>query len=302
MYPFLVESNYKSFKKYISQHREFVFNELNYSGAILFRGFDLESPLDFEKAVKLINPNLKNYFGGDSPRNKITSKVYTSTHYPSDQTISMHHEKSYSNHYPEYIFLFCHIEPEVGGETPIADGREIYKKMPCKIIDKFKDKKIKYIMNLHSGIGIGKSWQEAFEIDSKVELEKVLKEYNVPFQWRVGDKLRIEEIVDPILTLPHSGEKVFFSQVDQWHPLGLGKEIFEDLKLIMSDEDFYHNCKFGDDSDIDIEYISTIQEVVNKERVFFKWKKGDLLILNNLISMHGRMPFSGKRQILVAMT
>ena len=70
----------------------------------------------------------------------------------------------------------------------------------------------------------------------------------------------------------------------------------------MSDEDFYHNCKFGDDSDIDIEYISTIQEVVNKERVFFKWKKGDLLILNNLISMHGRMPFSGKRQILVAMT
>jgi hypothetical protein len=41
--------------------------------------------------------------------------------------------------------------------------------------------------------------------------------------------------------------------------------------------------------------------LLNKERGG-KWKKGDLLILNNLISMHGRMPFSGQRLILVAMS
>jgi alpha-ketoglutarate-dependent taurine dioxygenase len=70
----------------------------------------------------------------------------------------------------------------------------------------------------------------------------------------------------------------------------------------MPEEDFYHNCHYGDDSEISFEDLNRIKEIVTKERVFFKWKRGDLLILDNLISMHGRNSFSGPRRILVAMS
>jgi hypothetical protein len=35
--------------------------------------------------------------------------------------------------------------------------------------------------------------------------------------------------------------------------------------------------------------------------VLFSWRRGDLLVLDNLLAAHGRKPFEGDREILVAM-
>jgi alpha-ketoglutarate-dependent taurine dioxygenase len=301
-YPHIIDNQLnQSFSKYVNSHKQEIFNIIHNTGAILFKNFNLISAMDFAVAIKALHPELQDYIGGDSPRNKILDKVYTSTNYPPEETISMHHEKSYSNNYPRIIYFFCEIPPQDGGETPIADARKIYKQIKPKLIEKFQTKKIKYIMNLHHGIGLGKSWKEVFESDSKQEAEKQLKALKVKYQWKEGDSLRVEEVVNPIIEHPVTKEKIFFSQVDQWHPSNLGKEAWESMKEIMSEEDFYHYCTYGDDSTIDLEDIDHIRSVANAERVFFRWQKGDILMLDNVISMHGRSPFRGSRKILVSM-
>ena len=157
-------------------------------------------------------------------------------------------------------------------------------------------------MNLHDGYGVGKSWQEVFEVEHKESLEYILNKLNVTYTWKPNGLLFIEEIVSPIIKHPITGEKVFFSQADQWHPSSLNPKVLSALLSIMPAEDFYHNCYYGDGSEISIEDLHTIRKLINQEMVTFQWKKDDILMLDNIISMHGRLPFKGERKILVAMT
>ncbi|MEM9824685.1 MAG: TauD/TfdA family dioxygenase, partial [Bacteroidota bacterium] len=41
--------------------------------------------------------------------------------------------------------------------------------------------------------------------------------------------------------------------------------------------------------------------VFDKNTVYFDWEKGELLVLDNILSAHGRTPFKGERSILVSM-
>ena len=287
---------------YIEKNKPFIYEKLHEVGAILFRGFNINSSSDFEEVVKFFDKGLKNYIGGDSPRDKISEKIYTSTNYPPEATISMHHEKSYSNNYPRYIYFFCEIPSTIGGETPILDSRKIYNLLDKTIINNFTEKKLKYIMNLHNGLGFGKSWQEAFEVNDKEQLEKILDDLGLTYFWKPDSLLCVEEIVSPIIHHPVTGETIFFSQAHQWHPSSLGAEVLSAMKTIIPEENFFHNCTYGDNSKIDIEDLDQIRQIIKSQQKTFQWKKGDFLMLDNIISMHGRMPFQGERKILVAMS
>jgi len=35
--------------------------------------------------------------------------------------------------------------------------------------------------------------------------------------------------------------------------------------------------------------------------VVFSWQQGDIMVIDNILTMHGRKPFQGDRQVLVAM-
>jgi hypothetical protein len=43
-----------------------------------------------------------------------------------------------------------------------------------------------------------------------------------------------------------------------------------------------------------------VEEVIWKNLVIFPWKKNDVLAIDNFSTSHGRLPFEGKRNILVS--
>jgi alpha-ketoglutarate-dependent taurine dioxygenase len=300
IYPTAPTQNSKAdLQDYIASNRNSIFDKLYKSGAVLLRDFNLGNQTDFEEVISLITPALKNYIGGDSPRDKLSDSVYTSTNYPPEMYISLHNEKSYSASYPDLIYFFCEIQPLVGGETPILDGRRIYQLLDKNIINNFSKKKLKYVMNLHDGVGFGKSWQDVFETDDRSVVEEILSEFN--YRWKDNGMLRIEETVSPIIQHPITLETVFFSQADQWHPSNLDPELLSAMQETIPEEDYYHNCYYGDDSEIDPADLQKIRDLATQELVTFKWKKGDLLIVDNILTLHGRFPFQGPRRILVSM-
>ena len=63
-----------------------------------------------------------------------------------------------------------------------------------------------------------------------------------------------------------------------------------------------HEIQFADGSVIPRKDIYNILDILQANTVTFPWQKGDILILDNILAMHGRAPFTGKRRILTALT
>lgn len=285
------------------ENRKFLHAKLGEHGALLFRGFAAENVLDFERFVRAFSgKELLNYAGGVSPRVELGGGVYTSTEYPSKFMLALHNELSYSNKYPEAVYFCCLVAPEEGGETPIGDSRKILKRIAPEIVEEFKNKQIRYDRNLFGDSGSSFSWQDAFETDDKSIVENYCREANINFKWKPDGKLWLSQTRPATAIHPKTGEAIWFNQADGFHPSNLDRETYDYLISLMPEEEFRLNARFGDGSMLDASKLQDIRAALKSEMVVFPWQKGDILILDNLLTAHGRMPFSGARRIVLAMT
>ncbi len=267
----------------------------------MLRNFAVEGTQHFQEIFKCFVPGLRNYLGGDSPRTAVTDKVYTSTNYPPSLPIPLHNEMSYTRDYPSYIGFYCETPPDVDGETPLADCREVLKLLPSDTLERIKSRHIRYLQNLSDGPGIGKSWRETFETDHREDVEAILKMRGAAFQWKDDGSLYISEVVDPIVTHPHTGDTALFSQAHMWHVSSLDAKTRKALLRMFAEDDLYHNCTFGDGSRLTDEDLHTMRCAYDEAAVTFPWQKNDILLVDNVLVAHGRRPFQGQRRILVAM-
>lgn len=272
-------------------------------GAILFRGFGVNTPSAFARVTRTISSGLQECVEENVPRTKLSSGVYTSTEYPPEYMLSMHSEYSYSHHWPRRLFFCCITAPQAGGETPIADNREVLKELGPEIVDEFRHKQVKYLRNLHSGQGFGLSWQTAFQTTDRAVVEDYCRSSGIEYRWREDGGLSLSQTLAGIVTHPKTGEEVWFNQAPQFHPSDYPEEIYKSVLSVYKHEDeLPQNVRFGDDSPIDVDVLHKVRATMKNRATAFPWQEGDLLMLDNVLVSHGRMPFSGPRKILVAMS
>lgn len=48
--------------------------------------------------------------------------------------------------------------------------------------------------------------------------------------------------------------------------------------------------------------LDEVRATIQREIRTFRWKQGDLIMIDNMLVCHGWMPFKGPRKILVSMT
>ena len=61
------------------------------------------------------------------------------------------------------------------------------------------------------------------------------------------------------------------------------------------------NACFGDGSLIDDEAVFQVHNAYTMEAIELPWRKGDILLLDNMLIAHGRNCFAGDREVLLAM-
>lgn len=282
-----------------TERRESLLAQLNVHGAILFRGFRLADHGAFDRFATALCPARMDYHERAAPRNEVAKKVFTSTEFPSDQSIPMHHEMSYSHNWPQRLLFFCEQPSADGGATPVADDRVVFAALDEEIKRRFLEKRVMYVRNY--GPGLDLSWQDVYQTDDRDEVERYCRDVGIDFEWRGDDRLRTRQVRQAVATHPQTGDTVWFNHAHLFHSSNMPADVREALVADLGPEGLPRNALYGDGSPIDTATVEEIRATYERHAVRFPWRKGDVMLVDNFLVVHGRDPYSGPRKVLVAM-
>jgi alpha-ketoglutarate-dependent taurine dioxygenase len=282
-----------------AEHRQDLEKKLLDAGAILFRGFDVKSAAHFEQVIASLSPGALEYMFRASPRTRVGGNIYTSTDYPADQMIFPHNEHSYSPRFPLRLFFYCHVPPGARGETPIGSTREVLAAIRPEIREAFRRKKVLYVRNYGDGLGL--PWPTVFQTHDRREVEAYCASVGIQVQWKSGDRLRTTQVGPALVRHPGTGEVVWFNHATFFHVTTLPAEVRQSLTSSYADEDLPTNTFYGDGTPIEPEVLAELRRAYLDSLVRFSWQQGDVLFIDNMLCVHGREPYAGRRAILTGM-
>jgi alpha-ketoglutarate-dependent taurine dioxygenase len=285
--------------EWLAANRAAVDEHLLRAGAILFRGFGVGSPEEFQETVQQLHPELLDYTYRSTPRTQVKGSVYTSTEYPADQSIPFHNEMSYTRVWPMRIAFCSLVVAEEGGATPIADSRRVYARLDPALRDRFARLGVMYVRNYGGGVDL--PWQEVFQTRDRSAAEEFCRANGIEWEWRSGDRLRTRQVCQAVATHPRSGEAVWFNQAHLFHVSSLAPAVRDMLLAEFGVDELPRNTYYGDGAPIEDDALRAIRGAWEAEGIRFPWERGDLLLLDNMLMAHARDPFRGPRKVVVAM-
>lgn len=273
---------------------------LSQFGSILFRHFEVESVDEFNFISKKVISPLMDYDERSTPRRKVEGidNVYSSTEYHKRYPIYLHNENSYAESWPSKLLFWCKQQATNGGETLLADCRQIYRDIPESVRTLCESSEVIYTREFGEEVGI--SWAEAFSVYSREQLETKL--FNSSYEWAwEQDKLTVNRKGPWVRTHPATKDIVWFN-----HALFFS-ESFIASQLDLSVTDLTNLRKYipymtsFTDSGIDANSLRAIKKAYDKNVHYLLLKRGDVLLIDNMIMAHGRAPYTGDRKVFVTM-
>lgn len=303
----IIESNDSGIKdmpgvlNWLSHNTDTYKDQLASAGAILFRGFPVNTANDFDAFSAAFNYQDFTYEESlsNAVRINFTPRVFTANEAPPEVEIFLHHEMAQTPISPEKIFICCLSAAESGGETPICRSDLLYAAFKEKFpdwADQFKSLGLKYRLRMPEqedlSSGQGRSWHSTLNVASREEAEEKLRELGYSWQWQEDNSLiTTTPVLQAVKQLP-DGSESFYNQVLAvhlgWQKVGGGVG---------------NALTFGNDEAIPEEALRELAKLAQEYTIPLDWQDGDVALVDNHRVMHGRYPFSGsrKRQVVVCL-
>lgn len=285
------------FTEAIKREKRFLDSLLHKSGAVLFRGFPVETASDFNDIVEAFGFEELPYVGGAAPRTNIVGRVFTANESPADQKIPFHHEMAQVPEFPSKLFFFCEVEPGNGGETPLVLSHIVYERMKEKhteFVERLEEHGLLYTRVLGEdddpSSPIGRGWKSTFLTKDKSVAEQRAAKLGMKLEWQ-GDA--VKTIMGPIPAIKYDKtrqRKIWFNSMVAAYTG------WEDAR-----NDPVKAVTFGDGKPLPADIIYDCLNILEEESVAFPWQKGDVLLLDNWAVLHSRRSFNPPRRILASL-
>ncbi len=272
---------------------------LHTHGAVYLRGLPLTEVGDVAAVRDVLIPESTPYREKATPRSDFGQGVYSSTDLPASQRIHMHNENSYTLTFPGLLLFACLTAPEEGGATPVADCRKVLAGIPAPLVAKMRQ--TGWLLRRSYSDHISTDWRSAFGSDDRAAVERYCADNLIAHAWQQDGNLRTGQVRPGILSHPVTGDEVWFNHLVFWNEWSLDEELREILLDEFGPEGLPFRTAFGDGSELTQEDLAAVQAAYDAATVREPWQPGDLLLVDNILTAHGRDPFRGDRRIAVSM-
>jgi len=284
-------------------------------GAVVLRGFPVRETAQFDALFGHYRVHGAGYAAGATPRERIGGNVFESTRAAPPVKILLHQEKAYLGVFPRRLAFFCQSAPDSGGETIVADMRRIAELLPDAFVRRLREQGLIYKRNFasptreRSGFaqrllaGYHRSWAEAFYTSDRSAIEKECESLGLAFRWLDDGSLEVRNHLPAFRAHPATGESHWFNHLAMLHPnrQSLGPAYPAYLQTYADAASRPYQVNWGNGDPIEADAIAPLYAALDRLAVAFPWRVGDVMLVDNFSTAHGRNPYRGTRNVQVMM-
>ena len=284
---------------WVEKNKVKIEDELKTHGAILFRDMGVNDDQNFDSFIRAFDWPSFTYEESlsNAVRRNRTELVFTANEAPPDVSIFLHHEMAQTPIYPSKLFFYCELASQSGGSTPICRSDILLEHLKREIpnfVSACEDRGVKYSQTMPSDndleSGQGRSWGSTLSANSPEEAETKLRKLDYEWQWRGDGSLSVITPRLPAIRILDDGRKVFFNQ------LIAAFRGWQDARNVGE-----KSICYGDNSPISNEDMEVVIRLSDLLTFDVPWQTGDIVLVDNFMTMHGRRPFEGQRRVLASL-
>lgn len=286
---------------WLQDQRPLLEQALRSSGALLLRGFPIDSAAAFDSFSSAFG--YKDFTYQESLSNAVrinlTERVFTANEAPPEVEIFLHHEMAQTPVSPSKLFFYCHSAAAKGGATSLCRSDRVYaglRQLLPAWADQFERHGLRYTTTMpvanNPASGQGRSWKSTLSVADQVGAEAKLLGLGYSWHWQPDGSLRATTPVLPAVVDLGDGRKAFYNQLIAAYMGWAGVKARPETALSL-----------GDGTAIPAAVLEQLAVLADSLTFDLCWQDGDVALIDNRCTMHGRRPYSGdrKRQVLVAL-
>lgn len=292
--------------------------KLNEHGALLFRGFNVSAPDDFEADMYALglSPS-REYPFGVSPRPNVEKSIHKSTEYADFLVIPPHTEMAYAHRRASWISFWAKQPPEQYGETPLFDMSLVLERLPDDLRERLMTmtmRYVRYIRNKKAMVTFERTIEETFETTDPARIEAICAELGIDCEWVDGKFLKATTELPAVMNHPVTGRASLNAQFINGFVLIEGiRRIRERYALpVRMFFEWYIRKQFkkptvhyrsmpAEGPDFTPQEQETIANALYDSSTIFRWQQDDVLVIDNIRTAHGRLNVKGERSILTCL-
>ncbi|GIG59895.1 hypothetical protein Lfu02_42670 [Longispora fulva] len=271
---------------------------LTSTGAVLVRGLAVRTAgqlAEVRDALGLTEATGQERF---APTTDLGGGVTSAPEWGGDREMCLHHEQSFAVLTPRVLLMSCTTAPADGGEQLLGDTHAVLRELPADLLARFRAHGWTLERNFRPYFGL--PWGVAFGLTDPTGLPAYGEARRMDTEWRADGSLHTTQHRPAVVRHPVTGAECWFNDAAFFSQWSVDEAERKVLLSSFGPGGIPFTTTLGDGTELTADEWQSILDAYDAVTVRLRWQVGDVLLVDNVRTAHGRAPFTGPREILVA--
>lgn len=225
--------------------------------------------------------------------------VHTAPDWDADREMCLHHEQSQALRFPSLLIMAARQPATSGGATLLGDTRQVLMELPAELVARFRARGWRLTRNYRPHLGM--SWTEVFRTRDPARVEETCAATGMECSWQNDGTLHTVQRRSAVVRHPVSDDECWFNQIGFFSQWSVPEEQRSVLLNVFGPDGMPFNTGYGDGDPLTEDEFRAILLAYDRVAVRVDLRPGEVLLVDNLAMAHGRDPYTGVRDHVVAL-